>query len=131
MTAIGSTMKRTEVNVTSANCGKCPIADQVARGATAAANASSASRSEGAIAESSTSSVARSAPRGTSIVAHASPTIDADIVDRISSSWARAYAARDDAITTATGFPGNSSEPTSQSSAFLNDPGSPCAYSGV
>jgi hypothetical protein len=62
---------------------------------------------------------------------HADSTIPADIVLSVSRSARSAWCARGDALSTATGLSTNGSKLTSQSSAFLMVPVTPCAYSGL
>jgi hypothetical protein len=56
----------------------------------------------------------------------ASGTSRADMVASTSRKAACACEARGDVLMSITGLPGNSGMPTSQSSAFLNEPGMPC-----
>lgn len=67
----------------------------------------------------------------TDILTDISTGTSADIVRSVSASESCAWNDCDDGLTSATGIPGNSKLLTSQSSAFLREPGTPCAYSGV
>lgn len=55
-------------------------------------------------------------------VTEASSINRADMVARISRSWASEWTAREATFINAAGFPGNSRLPTSQSRAFLIEP---------
>ncbi len=61
----------------------------------------------------------------------ASSTTRADMTVRVSTSDAHACVARAEALINATGLSTNSPLPTTQSNAFFNTPGTPCAYSGL
>src|SRR4030095_15747521 len=98
---------------------------------TAAASASRAEHNKLERSTSSTMSVESQVLPCRGIVRDASRITQADMVVRISSNEAQACVARHDALMSATGLPTSSPLPTTQSSAFFNTPGTPCAYSGL
>src|SRR6185295_10516278 len=68
---------------------------------------------------------------GRATVTQASGTSLAVMVAKVSARDACAWVERGEALISATGFLYNSPLRTSQSSAFLSVPGTPCAYSGL
>jgi len=64
-------------------------------------------------------------------VIDASCTTYADMTDSVSANDAQAWVARADVLIKAIGLFTSSPLLTTQSSAFFNTPGTPCAYSGL